>query len=485
MPVIDDTQSIIRCSNKVFLEELLRREGIPTPRTLVVTARTPWEQVCELGDPFVIKLPDSSFSAAVHKISSQAEYRSGPPRCSAVAADHRAGVPADRVRLAGHGARRAPCSSPRATTWRAALADPLGAGRRPSGTAGWRRSPARAPRAVVELALRAAALIGDGLYGVDIKETPSGPVVIEINDNPNLDAGDDDAADGDRDLRGHRRLFRAQHRGDRRDGTGRGSGAAARGRAPPSGGSAAPLPPLRGGGDGAGVRGGRPRPGPGLAGGGGVPRHRRPPTSDVEIDGVGYLQRDRRPRLRAQDAEPTASLRPTAEELLVAECSASRERCEPVRRPPAPDRDASLDGPARGAALARSNRDLRDLRAHLRRADARVDERPRGAPEPSARPRGGGGRAAQRRGAAGPLPSGARGQLAGVRRAAAARTPTGGWRGSWSTRRASRSRRGDRAGVRGELCGLPEADPRPMYAALDRFPDAAGSGTSSSTRAAR
>src|SRR6185436_16283758 len=31
-----------------------------------------------------------------------------------------------------------------------------------------------APREVVECALRAALLIGDGLYGVDLKETPRG-----------------------------------------------------------------------------------------------------------------------------------------------------------------------------------------------------------------------------------------------------------------------------------------------------------------------
>ncbi|HEX6070205.1 MAG TPA: glutamate-cysteine ligase family protein, partial [Longimicrobiaceae bacterium] len=53
-----------------------------------------------------------------------------------------------------------------------------------------------APRAVRDLAVRAASLIGSGLYGVDIKESPRGPVVIEINDNPNLDIGYDDAADG-------------------------------------------------------------------------------------------------------------------------------------------------------------------------------------------------------------------------------------------------------------------------------------------------
>jgi glutathione synthase/RimK-type ligase-like ATP-grasp enzyme len=51
----------------------------------------------------------------------------------------------------------------------------------------------QAPREVVELALRATGLIGDGLYGVDIKQTERGPVVIEINDNPNLELGVEDA----------------------------------------------------------------------------------------------------------------------------------------------------------------------------------------------------------------------------------------------------------------------------------------------------
>ena len=35
--------------------------------------------------------------------------------------------------------------------------------------------------------MRAARLIGDGLYGVDLKDTGNGVVVIEINDNPSMD----------------------------------------------------------------------------------------------------------------------------------------------------------------------------------------------------------------------------------------------------------------------------------------------------------
>ncbi len=54
-----------------------------------------------------------------------------------------------------------------------------------------------APRAVVRAALKAADLIGDGLYGVDLKETAKGPVVIEVNDNPSLDSDVEDLVLGD------------------------------------------------------------------------------------------------------------------------------------------------------------------------------------------------------------------------------------------------------------------------------------------------
>lgn len=44
-----------------------------------------------------------------------------------------------------------------------------------------------APPAVIDSAVRAARLMGDGLYGVDLKATEAGVVVIEVNDNPNLE----------------------------------------------------------------------------------------------------------------------------------------------------------------------------------------------------------------------------------------------------------------------------------------------------------
>ncbi|HEX7238728.1 MAG TPA: glutamate-cysteine ligase family protein [Longimicrobiaceae bacterium] len=197
MPVVDDPQSIIRCSNKVFLEELLRREGIPTPRTLVLTSRSGPEQLEELGYPAVVKLPDGSFSAAVHRVSSPEEYRE-----RAVEMFRRSPLLIAQEYL------------PTEFDWRVTVLDGrvLFAARyhmarghwqirsENKGTERYGRVEAvardQAPRAVAELAVRAAGLIGRGLYGVDLKETESGPVVIEINDNPNLDVGYEDAADG-------------------------------------------------------------------------------------------------------------------------------------------------------------------------------------------------------------------------------------------------------------------------------------------------
>ncbi|WP_420126103.1 glutamate-cysteine ligase family protein [Longimicrobium sp.] len=198
MPVVDDSQSIIRCGNKVFLDELLRREGIAMPRSRIVTRQTPWDEVAGLGLPLVIKLPDGSFSSAVHKVSSADEFR----------------------RYADDMFRRSPLIIaqeflPTDYDWRITVLDGrllfacryhMARGHwqiRAESTAGKERygrveavPREQAPEAVVQAALRAARLIGDGLYGVDLKETADGPVVIEVNDNPNLDVGYDDAADG-------------------------------------------------------------------------------------------------------------------------------------------------------------------------------------------------------------------------------------------------------------------------------------------------
>ncbi|MFN7768646.1 MAG: RimK family alpha-L-glutamate ligase, partial [Planctomycetaceae bacterium] len=49
-----------------------------------------------------------------------------------------------------------------------------------------------APRHVVRAAMKAAKPIGNGLYGVDVKQSHGDCYVIEVNDNPNIDAGVED-----------------------------------------------------------------------------------------------------------------------------------------------------------------------------------------------------------------------------------------------------------------------------------------------------
>jgi hypothetical protein len=50
---------------------------------------------------------------------------------------------------------------------------------------------------VVGAAIESAKLLGSGLYGVDFKQHSSGVYFIEINDNPNIDVGAEDAMVGD------------------------------------------------------------------------------------------------------------------------------------------------------------------------------------------------------------------------------------------------------------------------------------------------
>ena len=198
MPVIDDSQSIIRCGNKVFLEELLRREGVPLPNTRIVTQHSPWSLLEELGLPFVIKSPDGSFSAGVHKIANREDYEM---RASELLTRSPLLIAQEWL--------------PTDFDWRITVLDGqlLFAARYYMARDHWQIrteeggverygkveavSRDEAPAAIVDVALRAARLIGRGMYGVDLKETPAGPVVIEVNDNPNLDADYEDEIDGD------------------------------------------------------------------------------------------------------------------------------------------------------------------------------------------------------------------------------------------------------------------------------------------------
>lgn len=194
--VVDDPESILKCTNKVFLAELLDRHRIPSPRTLIVH-RDNWRDVeGRLGLPCVLKQPDSSFSAGVEKVSTQAELEEAITRLLARSElviaqefvptefDWRVGI-FDRQPLFAcryYMARR---------HWQIIRRDGPG-GRSVSGRS--ETLPVEhAPGAVVRTALKAANLVGDGLYGVDLKQVGDRVYVIEVNDNPSIDAGVEDA----------------------------------------------------------------------------------------------------------------------------------------------------------------------------------------------------------------------------------------------------------------------------------------------------
>jgi len=76
MPVIDDPISMIRCTNKVFLMELLNQNQVATPPTVMLAEGADLAKAMdELLLPLVVKIPDGSFSRGVHKVNTPEEFR--------------------------------------------------------------------------------------------------------------------------------------------------------------------------------------------------------------------------------------------------------------------------------------------------------------------------------------------------------------------------------------------------------------------------
>ncbi|MET4575427.1 RimK family protein [Ottowia thiooxydans] len=67
MPVIDDPASILRCTNKAFLAELLQENGVATPKTYLLSRQSLAGFGIKLTYPVVLKVPDGAFSRSVKK----------------------------------------------------------------------------------------------------------------------------------------------------------------------------------------------------------------------------------------------------------------------------------------------------------------------------------------------------------------------------------------------------------------------------------
>ncbi|MFA7387754.1 MAG: RimK family protein [Thiohalobacteraceae bacterium] len=199
MVVIDDPNSILRCTNKVYMAELLRANRIPAPKTSILH-RDNSKKIDKIIErtfdyPVVLKVPDGSFSLGVYKAEKASELAEITQRLfkdsELILAqeylytdfDWRVGIlnrtpifvcqyfmSKKHWQIVNHG----PGGRVTEGAWKA-----------------WQVGDA--PNEVVSAALNAANLIGDGLYGVDVKQNEEGVYVIEVNDNPNLEAGVEDA----------------------------------------------------------------------------------------------------------------------------------------------------------------------------------------------------------------------------------------------------------------------------------------------------
>lgn len=193
--VIDDPESILRCTNKVFLSESLERHKIPAPRTLVVHKDNVEGIIATLGFPCVLKQPDSAFSAGVAKVESADDLDAAVEKLleksELIIAQEWLPTTFDwRVGIWNREALFVCKYYMAKRHWQIIQRD--GDGKTNYGKS--ETIPVEtAPRKLVRLAEKAAALMGDGLYGVDIKEANGKYYVIEVNDNPNIDAGTEDA----------------------------------------------------------------------------------------------------------------------------------------------------------------------------------------------------------------------------------------------------------------------------------------------------
>lgn len=202
MAVIDDPLSIIRCTNKVYLKELFEKEKIPSPVSTLIfkSNENTFEDITrQVGSPFVLKIPDGSYSIGMRKISDEAEFKEALDILFEKSA----------ILLAQE-------FTPTEFDWRIGIlnGEPLYACKYYMAKNHWQiychyasgRSRCgqvetipiyQVPRKVLETALKAASFIGKGLYGVDLKVVNDRAIVIEINDNPSIDHGLEDAVLGD------------------------------------------------------------------------------------------------------------------------------------------------------------------------------------------------------------------------------------------------------------------------------------------------
>ena len=201
MVVYDDPQSILKCTNKVYLAEILRLHKIPAPETTILYKDLFEEQLDKIEYPCVLKLPDSSFAIGVHKVKNKEEMTTLTTelfeRSELLISQEF--LPSDydwRIGILNNTIFYACKYFMARDHWQ---------------IYNWKEKSKKhqeglstcialqdIPKDVAQAALRSAALIGNGFYGIDLKEIDGKVYVIEINDNPSIEAGVEDEIEGDK-----------------------------------------------------------------------------------------------------------------------------------------------------------------------------------------------------------------------------------------------------------------------------------------------
>jgi glutathione synthase/RimK-type ligase-like ATP-grasp enzyme len=194
--VIDYPDTILKCSNKVYIAELLQLMNLAAPKTMIIHQGNKQEIIETLSLPCVLKSPDSAFSLGVKKVETAADLNAVVKKMLDhsdmiigqqyifTEFDWRIGILDNKVIFAckyfmarGHW---------QIYNWHAKSKKDI-SGR-------FENVPVEnVPAPILRLALRAVSAVHtDGLFGVDIKVVNGKPCIIEINDNPNIDAGVED-----------------------------------------------------------------------------------------------------------------------------------------------------------------------------------------------------------------------------------------------------------------------------------------------------
>jgi glutathione synthase/RimK-type ligase-like ATP-grasp enzyme len=198
--IIDYPDAILKCCNKVYMAEALKNANICTPNTIIVHANNRNSVVEQIGLPCVLKAPDSTFSFGVKKAKTQQEYNA---------------LVTEMLKESDLIIAQEFCPSD--YDWRIGIIDnkPFYACRYYMAKGHWQiynwntknkkeqdgevdcLPIEDVPADIIDMALKSAKLMGLGLYGIDIKVVDNKLMVIEINDNPNIDFGVEDAHYGD------------------------------------------------------------------------------------------------------------------------------------------------------------------------------------------------------------------------------------------------------------------------------------------------